>query len=110
MTKRITALMNDRKAAGLVDQVRVEPIEAGAISAEDLKDAIDADPKEWEAFRIWEIGPDGYEHAVPGQLIWHFDYRRAGACFGGNSIWTDASNPWDAAERFLGLNGKSIVN
>ncbi len=86
---------------------QLQEIDPSDITAGDLMQVI-ADEGGYEAYRVFRIGDDGYQDGVAGQMIYSVD--RAGIFFGGDSDWTDCSSAEDAMERWLGIDGKEMVN
>lgn len=56
----------------------------------------------WELYEITLYGEDGYaESGKRAEVLWLPGEQRAGVCFGGDSMWTDADSPEDAVRRVL---------
>ena len=92
---------------------RLEGIPASSLSAIDLKETVvaakDADV-DVEAYRFsFHYGPD-HERLATGEMLYIPKWFRAGIYTGADSDWTDCDTALDAAERYLGLNGKEMDN
>ncbi len=93
-----------------VDDVAVEPIEWFEINAVDLSRVIERNAGNWATYKIVPIGEDGYRQSPVAEMIFANDSKRAGIAWNGDTQWTDATDPVDAAERFFGIYGKEMCN
>lgn len=93
-----------------ITEYRLTPVQfdAEAIGSTSTLRDVEQLQRDGESFELYRVASN--DVAETGYVVYAPQAGRAGVAWGSESQWTDCSSAEDAVERFLGLDGKELVN